>query len=219
MKRKILYLLLIVFMVSALAVPAFADLMWEPYGNSFYESHREEMDYENRGYLANGANGYITVKAAPDSLVQVKNLPNGTYFIVGQTWTDKDGTRWGVGYHNFQTEDGWGNYTGWVPLADLALIYDCSAFEEDHGSEFTAYDGSGDELTEVCLYSYPGGVYTHNLIENKGYVPFAEAFQNLYTDASGLRWTFVGYYMGGRMPGSASTIPSTRIWVPTATGL
>ena len=196
MKRKILCLLLAVFMVSALAAPAVADLLWEPYENDFYRRHSEETEYEDRSYLANGKHGYVTLKSSPESLVQVANLPNGTTFRVGHIWTDKDGTQWGVGYHNIQTEDGWESYMGWVTLADLAPIYDYIAFEEDHSSEFAPYDGSGDELTEVCLYSYPGGVYSHNLIENKGYVPFAETFQNLYTDANGLRWTFVGYYMG-----------------------
>lgn len=196
MKCKIRTLLLAAVMLLALAAPAFADVMWEPYGNSFYQSHRDETDYENRGYLANGQKGYITVLSAPDSLIEVINLSNGTYFNVGMIWTAGDGTQWAVGYHNEYTEAGWKSYEGWVPMSELALIYDYTAFQEDHGEEFEEYDGSGDHLTEVCLYSYPGGAYRHNLPESKDYMSFAESFQHLYTDENGLRWTFVGYYMG-----------------------
>ena len=196
MKRKIMVLLLAALMVGALTAPAFADIMWEPYGNGFYESRREEMEYENRGYLTNGEKGYVTVREAPDSLVEVVNLPNGTYFNVGQIWTDKGGSQWAVGYHMVHTEDGFKDYTGWVPLSELALIYDYTAFEEDHGSEFAEYDGSGDHLAEVFLYSYPGGVCSHSLIESPEYMTFAESFNHLYTDENGRRWTFVGYYMG-----------------------
>lgn len=196
MKRKITTMLLAAVMLLALSAPAFADVMWEPYNNSFYQSHRDEMDYENRGYLANGQEGYITVLAAPDSLIEVVNLPNGTSFNVGMIWTAGDGTEWAVGYRMFQTETGWNEYVGWVPMSELALIYDYIAFQEDHGGEFEEYDGSGDGLTEVCLYSYPGGVYSYTLTENEDYLPFDEAFEHLYTDENGLRWTYVGYYMG-----------------------
>ena len=196
MNRKITTLLLAVMMLAALSAPAFADIMWEPYGNSFYEKHREEMSYVNRGYLANGQKGYITILAAPDSLIEVTNLTNGTRFNVGMTWQGKDGILWAVGYHIYQTEDGWNEYMGWVPMSDLALIYDYEEFAADHSGEFEEYDGSGDELTEVCLYSYPGGRYSHNLIESKDYMAFSESFEHLYTDENGLRWTYVGYYMG-----------------------
>ena len=198
MKRKLMTLLLAAVMAAALALPACADIMWEPYGNAFYESHRDETDYENRGYLINGAEGYATVYAAPDSLVEVVNFPNGTDFNVGMTWTAGDGTQWAVGYHMEQTEDGWEDYTGWVPLSDLALIYDYNAFEEDHGYEFAEYDGSGNDLTAVCLYSYPGGTYSHTLEESEDYMPFDEAFTHLYTDGEGRRWSYIGYYMGRR---------------------
>ena len=197
MKHKLSALLLALVMAAALAAPALADVMWEPYGNSFYESHRDECTYVSRGYLANGQEGYITLRSAPDSLVEVSNLANGERLYVGMTWQAKDGSEWAVGEYSVQNEAGdrtW--YTGWVPLSELALIYDYIAFEEDHGAEFQEYDGSGDKLTEVCLYSYPGGVYSYTLEENRDYQPFSEAFQHLYTDENGLHWTFVGYYMG-----------------------
>ena len=196
MKRKLTTILLTAAVLLTLIVPAFADVMWEPYGNTFYESHWDEMSYMNRGYLANGEKGYITVLTAPDSLVEVTNLPNGTYFNVGMTWEDKDGILWGVGYHYRYAGEVTEHYEGWVPMSELALIYDDEAFSEDHSAEFAEYDGSGNHLTEVCLYSYPGGQYNFTVKESEDYMPFDEAFTHLYTDENGLRWTYIGYYMG-----------------------
>lgn len=191
MKRKLLALLMAVLLLAAMTTPAFADIIWEPYGDSFYEKHRNECSYHDRSYLANGEKGYVTVRTAPDSLTEVVNVANGTVFFVVHVWTDKDGARWGVGY-----PAGMFDSEGWVKLSEMAMIYDYISFEEDHASEFKAYDGSGDDLQEACYYSYPGGVYIGNMKQGGGDYTFAEAFQNLYTDENGLRWTFVGYYYG-----------------------
>ena len=196
MKRKLSVLLLAVLVLAAAALPAFADIMWEPYGNSFYESHRDDMKYVDRGYLANGEKGYVTILSSPDSLIEVGNLENGTRFNVGMTWQAKNGTEWAVGYYAFRTEKGWDSYEGWVPMSDLALIYDYQEFASDYSGEFGEYDGSGDHLTEVCLYSYPNGRYEATLTESKSYMAFADSFTHLYTDEAGRRWTYVGYYMG-----------------------
>lgn len=197
MKRKLSVLALALVMTAVLATPAFADIMWEPYGNSFYEQHREECTYVGRSCLANGPEGYVTLQAAPGSLTQVANVVNGTRMYLGFTWQDKDGSQWGVVEYSVEkASGGWDWQDGWVPMSQVGLIYDYIAFEEDYGAQFKEYDGSGDGLTEVCLYSYPGGVYSRTLTEEPDYMPFAETFQKLYTDENGLRWTFVGYYMG-----------------------
>ena len=196
MKRKLTTMLLAAAVLLTLAFPAFADVMWEPYGNVFYENHREEMNYVDRAYLANGKDGYITLLSAPDSFVEVTNLPNGTVFRVGMTWEDKDGVLWTVGNYSVYNGESWEWFDGWVPMSELALIYDEKEFCADHANEIGEYDGSGDHLTEVCLYSYPGGEYSFTMKESEGYQTFDEAFTYLYTDENGLRWTYLGYYMG-----------------------
>lgn len=191
MKRNLSALLTALMLLAALATPAFADVIWEPNSNGFYERHSAECTYHDRRYLANGEDGYATVHVAPDSLREVVNLSNGTVFFVVHTWTDGDGTQWGVGYPAGQWDR-----QGWVRLSDLARIYDYRDFAEDHAAELQPYDGSGDELERVVLYSYPGGMMSSVLEASGSYMPFAETFQHLYTDENGLRWTFVGYYMG-----------------------
>lgn len=190
MKRKLLALLTALLLLAAMAAPAFADVLWMPRGNVSY-------DYDgvlNRAFLANGGDGYVTVYTAPNSMSKVTNLANGTRFYVVYTREEKDGSLWGLGYE--AVIDG---AEGWVPLADMALIYDYISFEEDHSHEFQAYDGSGDDLTQACTYSYPGGVYlsTAKCMDGGAYT-FAEGFQNLYTDEDGLRWSYIGYYYGLR---------------------
>lgn len=199
MKRKLSLIVLALVITAALAAPAFADIMWEPYGNSFYEQHRDECNYENRGCQANGPEGYVTLQTAPGSLTEVMNVANGTQLYLGFTWQDRDGSQWGVVEYSVEKEDGgWDWIDGWVPMDQIALIYNHTSFEEDHGAEFQEYDGSGDALTEAYLYSYPGGVCEDFTIEESGSYTFAEAFQYLYTDENGLRWAFTTYYYGFR---------------------
>ena len=190
MKRKLLALLTVLLLLAAMVTPAFADVLWEPRGNNFYESHGGT--YHNRAYLANGEKGYVTVRIAPDSKSEVVNLANGTRFFVVYTWEDKDGSLWGLGYPSGQWEE-----EGWVELSDMALIYDYISFDEDHSHEYQKYDGSGDDLTEACSYSYPGGVHISNVkgMEGGSYT-LGQGFQNLYTDENGLRWSYIGYYYG-----------------------
>lgn len=190
MKRKLLALLMALLLMVMMATPAFADVLWMPRENVSY-------DYDkvlNRVFFTNGGDGYVTVYTAPGSMSKVTNLANGTRFCVVYTREEKDGSLWGLGYGGVSDVA-----EGWVPLADMALIYDHISFEEDHGQEFQKYDGSGDGLTEACTYSYPGGVYlsTAKTMDGGAYT-LAEGFRNLYTDENGLRWSYIGYYYGLR---------------------
>lgn len=190
--------LLAAVLAAGLAAPAFADVLWEPHGNGFYERHRDECTHEDRYYLANGQAGYVTMRDGPHSAGEVVNIPNGTRLFVGFTWREAGGA-WAVGSYAVQEKgQTWKWYYGWIPMDDLALIYDYIAFEEDHGSEFQEYDGSGDGLTQVRLYDYPGGPYSDYTEIEVQDGSFSEAFQYLYTDENGLRWTFLAYYMGRR---------------------
>ena len=80
------------------------------------------------------------------------------------------------------------------------MVYDHICFEEDHGDELEAYDGSGDVLTEIMVYDYPGGPlamedsFQVDVEEN----PLSQYFEYLYTDENGLRWSKLGYYYGLR---------------------
>ena len=109
--------------------------------------------YENRTYLANGPEGYLTLRESPQSSAEVINIVNGESVYVGYLWTDGKGDQWGVAEYGVTSDSGertW--HDGWAPLSQLALVYDHICFEEDHGDELEAYDGSGDVLTEIMVY-------------------------------------------------------------------
>lgn len=178
--KKLLVLILTLMMAFSAILPAAADIIFEP-EDAFYTRHRDECDYVGRSYLANGVEGYVKVYSAPGSLVSDYIL-NGESVYVSHRWEDKKGAQWGV------TQDG-----RWMELSELALLYNWQSFEADFGDEFLEYDGSGDGLASVCLYSYPGGVYVWTWDMGQD---FSEAFQHIYVDDNGQRWGFIGYYMG-----------------------
>ncbi|MBP3319112.1 MAG: cell wall anchor protein, partial [Ruminiclostridium sp.] len=59
--KKLLALALSLCLLTALSAPAHADVIWEPYDDDFWEEHKGEMVYHNRGYLANGPDGFVTL--------------------------------------------------------------------------------------------------------------------------------------------------------------
>ena len=204
MKQKLTALTLAVMAAFALATPAFADVMWEPYGNDFYDAHRDECQYEDRTYLANGPEGYLTLMESPQSVAEVYNVPNGESVYVGYLWTDGEGQQWAVAEYGVLSDDGdWTWQDGWAPVSQLALVYDHISFEEDHGDELGEYDGSGDSLTEFLVYDYPGGPLA---MEDSFQLDQADVeekilsqyLEYLYTDENGLRWSKLGYYYGLR---------------------
>lgn len=196
MKKRLPLLLLALLMIPALLTSALADVLWEPYGNSFYEKHRDDCVYESRSYLANGADGYVTFYSAPGSGSESFNLPNGDTVSIGFTYDD-NGTVWGVGEYRVQKGDGYSWYDGWAPMSELALVYDSQCFEEDHADEFESCSGNASELGEVMLYSYPGGVAVTSAPLDVSDTDWAE-YDFTYTDASGLRWSMLGYIFGYR---------------------
>ena len=80
MKRKLLALLTVLLLLATMITPAYADLLWEPRNNQFYETHGNTV--HNRTYLTNGGDGYVTVRTAPDSRTEITNIANGTRFFV-----------------------------------------------------------------------------------------------------------------------------------------
>ena len=189
MKKLISFLLTVAAMLS-LAMPAAADLIWEP-EDSFYEKHRDECTYENRRYELAGYDGSVTLWSAPNGTAQ-RELPNGGQGTVQFRWSG-NGVEWGYFYGLEGSID-----AGWAPMDDLTLVYDSRQFLEDHAADIVTGEAVPVEFDSAVVYSYPGGPVSGTLREEKEYMPFSEIFTTIYTDGSGLRWGLVGYYMGHR---------------------
>lgn len=189
MKRRLLSLLLALMAALALIVPASADLIWEPEDN-FYQKHKNECTYVGRRYELAGYDGAVSVWSAPGGRV-TETVPNGKRGTVQFRWSG-GGVDWGYisGY------SGAWDHGGWVPMDDLSPVYDSAQFMKDHEVEITSFDPVPVEFHSAVLYNYPGGPAGRVLEEDAGYMPFSEVFTTVYTDENGLRWGYVGYYMG-----------------------
>ena len=151
--KRVLTGLLTLLIVLALAVPAWADEIWEPMDNQFYSRHRRECIPEERSYYANGKEGFITAWDAPDGTMVRLQYQNGTKLWVEYTYED-----WAL-VNEWHREDHT-ETSGWVSLEDLYLVYDHISFEEEYGSEFRDYNGEfadydGMAGDEFWFWEYP----------------------------------------------------------------
>lgn len=181
-----------------LAVPARADVIWEP-DNSFYARHAEECEHLGRRFHANGAEGFVTLWDAPDGFLVQGQYQNGSTLAVDWVWED-----WGcvTVYGNGRET------TGWVPLSDLSQVYDYLAFGEEYGDRIAPYDGEfagyAGGVEEIRFYEYPGAGTvkdtwpTEEILDKltgrdgEGYI------QSVFVDEAGLTWGYVGYLYGSR---------------------
>ena len=120
--RTLLTLTLTILMLSALALPVAADIIYEP-SNLFYNTHREECEYLRvRHYVANTKEGYAYLYQSPDNAMTVRAYPNGEEAAITWLYTAPDGAQWGMV----------GDESGWIRLADWSLVYDSREFLKDH---------------------------------------------------------------------------------------
>lgn len=186
-------------MLLALSAPAYADIMWEPQDNQFYKQHG--CTYENRSYYANGPEGFVTVWDAPGGVVVQAQYQNGEALWVGYTWQE-----WAL-ISRWEDEK---EITGWVPLAELSLIYDYLSFQEEYADRIRPYDGEfadyAGDAAEVNFYEYPGAEEIkqtwetdgdwHVLDNLTGTAENDSYISKAFTDEDGRTWGYVGYMYG-----------------------
>lgn len=210
MMRRFLTCILTLAALLALAAPARMDVLWEPIDNPFYDRHRKECSVEQRTYCANSPEGFVTAWDAPDGSQARGQYENGTNLWVAFLYQD-----WGL---ISQWEDG-EEITGWVPLAELSLVYDYISFEEEYGDRITDYNGEFDrysgeidhyngETEEVNFYMYPGAPEISQsftlsdgwgggvLEELTGSWDRPSYISSIFVDEDGRTWGFVGYMYG-----------------------
>lgn len=190
-------LLLALLLSLSLALPAFADVLWEP-DNRFYRDHYGDCQYHNRSYTTNSSKGYVDIRSAPDGVVTAQ-AENGQRVNVYFTYQD-----WGY-ISNTGIE-------GWAPLSDLSLIYDYRSFEAEHGDEILPVDKSvTDPLfdayletgkTTLVIWSYPNAErFSHYYTGDQG-LELLEGLKEYgvftYTDEEGHLWGYCSYLYGHR---------------------
>ena len=192
MKRFAL-LLLALLLCFALAAPALADAISEPWGNDFFHDHRKEATLERRYYYTSGPQGYVTLYREPEGK-RIATLANGeAYFI--QFLIQWKGT-WGV--MELQKENG-EFVSGWVPMAQMEEKYDSVSFIRDHDAELEKPEEPlRVELAShaaAAIWAYPGAETPETVVvpaELEGYAWFLRDgkadFTLLYTDPLDRVW-------------------------------
>jgi len=189
--EKVVSIIIVLLLAVCCAVNAGADVIFEPQ-DYFYESHRDQCEYHDRSYTANGPNGDVKVYESPESDSVRATVENGEEIYVSYLYQDANGNIWGC------TENWSTDISGWVPMEYLELIYDERSFEEDHGESFLIEEGSlsADYAGQtVHFWEYPGSTKAHQAAVDGDYMP---QYQAVYVDANGDRWGRVGYYRGMR---------------------
>lgn len=186
---RIFALMLAALVLTALALPAFADVIIEP-RSSFYDKHSADCRHtELRKYTPK--DGSVEIFEEPEG--KVKYTLDSKLFGSQWQYTDGKGNVWG--YIEDYSEN---KNDGWFKLADVDRVYDHIDFAEEHGKEFYE-DPSEYDLTNAALYEYPNGYikdkdwgsyYTQNFEE--GSVPYTSCWK----DENGRAWGAVGYYFG-----------------------
>lgn len=199
MKRFFSCLLTLV-MLLALPAPAYADIVWEP-DNRFYEKHRDQCTYIDRQYYANGGEGFVTLWDAPGGAMVQDQYQNGFTLWVYYQYQD-----WAC-VTVFGDE---GEISGWVPMAELSLVYDHISFEEEYGDQIRPYNGEfadyAGDAEAVNFYKYPGapeiaqtwetGGDWHVLDNLTGTAENDSYISQVFTDEDGRTWGYVGYMYG-----------------------
>lgn len=189
--RKTLVTLLSLCLVFVFAFSAAADVIWEPYGDSFYDSHTDELTYEGRAYKA--THDLYFYKKPDGKQLNLDPVYAGDVFYVQYVYEDKDGVLWG-NYAHRETE------TAWLDLSGCIRLYNREDFDNHYYESFETLNAQPDAAfysdAEVWLYEYPGAdtaLYELYVDENASYLP---EYAHTYTDANGNIWGELQYYMG-----------------------
>lgn len=194
MKRTLQHLLtlcLALMILTALAIPAAADVIVEP-NNLFYTTHRDQCEYiRARHYLTNSDAGYVYLCQSPDNTMTVKSYPNGEQVTLTWLYISPEGEEWGM----------IADESGWLRLSDLSLIYDSKEFLKDNEDKCVPYEKDsfkpieGSNATPILTWTYPGGELRERKITDGEITEFVS---KSYTDESGTVWGYIGYRYGER---------------------
>lgn len=194
MKKQLLAMCVLALLFGALfAVPAKADLLYEPMRNNFYRTHSEEMKQEDHLYVFREGRENYTLYVSPVSEETVGTLPAGKEVRGTWSYVDAAGTEWIIVY-TYLGEGYTNQIEGWVPAVCLLRVYDSDLFEAEHKDEIREESGffeAGEERRTTYFYLCPGSTNVE-----KGSVAGDIAYQQVYTDAFGRRWIPVHYYEG-----------------------
>lgn len=185
--KKPTCLFLCILLLSALAAPALADVIWEP-ENDFYFSHMDECERVDAYYEAQTD---ADVQKSPTQSASKGTILRGEEVYVYYDWH-------GWGYVEFAEAGVWTG--GWVDLGSFRRLYGADDFLAAHEAEFTQETGSVSRADgeRIVLWTFPGSGETAGVIDDGFDWADDPAYQSVWTDEAGRQWGRVGYYYGMR---------------------
>ncbi len=188
--KKLIPLALALVMLLSLSLTAHADVIWEPFGDSFYDSHREDFTYCGYTAYANSPEGVTQTYKKPGG-AKGDTIQNGESVYIQHSYTGDDGNTWALLTENV-----------YVPMEHLLDRYD-SEFFDDHPEIVSADSGERPDITvdmpkgtPILTWTYPRGLYTQS--ENYWDEDILSGCASFYTDDEGLVWGYIGYWYGHR---------------------
>jgi len=186
MKKHILALIAVIFLLQ-LSLVAYADVLIEP-ENDFYNRHRGQILSLGRRFSANGAGGSAAVKKEPGAKNDIAKLQNGEATHISFSCL-YDGDYWGFTFE----------YSGWIKMEQLLVLYDYVAFAEEHLDEFYAYSGDYAKIKQTSsaiAWSWPGADGPVWTFEDLNAEHFFASYA--YKDEESREWGFISYLFGSR---------------------
>ena len=186
MKKRVFALVTILFLLMP-ALVAHADVVIEV-ENDFYKQHQSQIVYLGRSFAANGADGSVPVKKAPAAGNDIAKLQNGEVVNIQYSCL-YGGDFWGFTFE----------YSGWIKLDQMLVLYDYVAFEEEHSEELYSYSGTFTQIKETraaVAWAWPGSgnpLWTYEDFNTENL-----RVSYTYRDNEGREWGFITYLNGGR---------------------
>lgn len=208
---KKIAVLAVVFVFLSAVLPSFADSVWTPMDDYFFDAWSPESDntcksQERVYYMAAGEKGYVTAVKTPIDRTVLAVYPNGSEFMIAFV-CGKGDSLWGavqaVRKPNEKTfKEDWTGESGYISFGDLVRSYDSDAFIEDHQNELRPYSEADYDFCsggDFVLWSAPNsGVqleyvtsdYIHYMCMD--YSPDTDYkmfhYGSFYQDPDGNRW-------------------------------
>ncbi len=189
MKKMISVLLAAVFALT-FTMSVSADVIFEP-DDDFYSEHSSECTRVERIFVATeDVSSYLE----PNNSKVLCTFTEGDELTISYTYEDKNGIVWGQ--VSFSAALG-SDTKGWVPMGNLAVVYDNASFLSEFADEITE---DTDDLklpsTDMLIFwNYPGSgdYYDIELWDDSSK---NISFTYSYTDPNGITWGYVPYLYG-----------------------
>lgn len=191
MKKKIFAGIFAALAVLSSAVTASADVIWEPYDDSFYNKHSDEAQYfyYEKSYISDKD---VDIYDQPNKKV-IGTLKAGTPQPI-PVIIEYKGSQWGAFPYSVDGEYG----DSWICLDGMATVYDSSDFAEEHADEIVPYEGDPAVETpkeEFYMWKYPGSPINYKESYYGDDNNFSDHIQTIYKDEHGT-WGYIGYMYG-----------------------